>query len=301
MRAKRLVLSRWWNHLPLLLCFASTLWLLRPSAFSQPSGAPLAACQTPTVVSLATTAKRLADGRLQTTLRSLLRQALPCAPRIWLWVPDTDRQAAEAAVPHLQRLVAGVWRRQRGGPPPPAAVVLRLVPDAGPASKFLHAVAALSWPDGTWQSPPPGSVFALGGGAAGAAGTSAQEQQAQWRAAADDRAALAGAADAHLFVVDDDQYYAPDALPTLLSWRGRLRRAVLSCRGWRVREDGAWGVPPGEFDRHVVEGWRLAEPYQVGVGSRLLSRGWDGSGHAGENVGQCRISAARLAGCVCHL
>lgn len=44
-----------------------------------------------------------------------------------------------------------------------------------------------------------------------------------------------------------------------------FRNAAVGLRGWRVRSDLHWGVPQEELDDHVADGWRLAEPFRVGV------------------------------------
>lgn len=49
------------------------------------------------------------------------------------------------------------------------------------------------------------------------------------------------------------------------SSREHFANAAIGLRGWRVRSDLHWGVPPEEFDDHVAEGWRLAEPFRVSV------------------------------------
>ncbi|GAA6015754.1 hypothetical protein JCM10207_008786 [Rhodosporidiobolus poonsookiae] len=106
-------------------------------------------------------------------------------------------------------------------------VDVRYVPDRGPATKFLPALE---------------SAFAL--------------------AREGDLSALS----APLLIVDDDHVYSPALVETLVrAWVEKKGEAVIALRGWRVREDLHWGVGWGDLKRHVVEGWRLKEPYQVGV------------------------------------
>jgi hypothetical protein len=68
-----------------------------------------------------------------------------------------------------------------------------------------------------------------------------------------------------VIIVDDDHYYSPSLVSTLLTAHLALPYAALGFRGWRIRQDLQWGVSGDEFDRHVQYGWRLARPYRVGV------------------------------------
>ncbi|BGP49545.1 Leucine carboxyl methyltransferase 1 [Rhodotorula kratochvilovae] len=69
-----------------------------------------------------------------------------------------------------------------------------------------------------------------------------------------------------IVVVDDDHVYSPALVETLAT--AFLRHggeAAVALRGWRVREDLQWGVVWEDVKRHVIEGWRLQDSYQVGV------------------------------------
>ncbi|GAA5972115.1 hypothetical protein JCM11641_002502 [Rhodosporidiobolus odoratus] len=70
-----------------------------------------------------------------------------------------------------------------------------------------------------------------------------------------------------ILVCDDDHIYTPVLVETLVkAWVERKGEAAVGLRGWRVREDLKWGVSGlAEVRRHVVEAWRLKEPYRVGV------------------------------------
>ncbi|KAK9895975.1 hypothetical protein P389DRAFT_143506 [Cystobasidium minutum MCA 4210] len=76
-----------------------------------------------------------------------------------------------------------------------------------------------------------------------------------------------GRLDQPLIIVDDDHSYSPDLVATLVSCAEQeaFKNSAIGLRGWRVRSSLHWGVPPEEMDEHVAEGWRLAEPFQVGV------------------------------------
>ncbi|GAA5898492.1 hypothetical protein JCM6882_007796 [Rhodosporidiobolus microsporus] len=105
-------------------------------------------------------------------------------------------------------------------------VDVRYVKDEGPATKFLPAL-----------------------------------REAFERAADGDLAAL----DEPVLVLDDDHIYSPVLVETLT--RAFVeKKAAVALRGWRVREDLRWGVSGWEeLQRHVVEGWKIRRPYQVGV------------------------------------
>ncbi|KAL0959805.1 hypothetical protein HGRIS_011486 [Hohenbuehelia grisea] len=78
---------------------------------------------------------------------------------------------------------------------------------------------------------------------------------------AGDRDAL----DQPLIIVDDDHSYSPNLVATLLSIHDQQPFVAVGLRGWRIRSDLEWGVSWDEMDRHVQYGYRLAEPYRVGV------------------------------------
>ncbi|EJD34908.1 hypothetical protein AURDEDRAFT_117525 [Auricularia subglabra TFB-10046 SS5] len=83
--------------------------------------------------------------------------------------------------------------------------------------------------------------------------------------------ALAGMLEAHdyttpLVVLDDDHLYHPRVLEALVRAHISLgRRAAVGTRGWRVRQDLAWGVQASEYDNHVHLGWFMSAPYRAGV------------------------------------
>lgn len=161
------------------LASAHRLSLLQPSAET--------GCQE-VVVTLATTARRL-QTLFPLAARSLLRQATPCPfqvraagvwravlmlpgaagasqngrglawradppwplVQVWAFVPEADMAAARALAPALH---AEARRRGR-------LLLLHAVPDLGPASKYLYAVAALGGRPPGW-SPTPASTLVLG-------------------------------------------------------------------------------------------------------------------------------------------
>ncbi|KIY48428.1 hypothetical protein FISHEDRAFT_58928 [Fistulina hepatica ATCC 64428] len=71
-----------------------------------------------------------------------------------------------------------------------------------------------------------------------------------------------------IIIVDDDHSYSPHLVSTLLQAHKAYPDAAVGFRGWRIRlfsPDLEWGVPSDEYDRHVIQGHMLAEPYRVGV------------------------------------
>jgi hypothetical protein len=101
-------------------------------------------------------------------------------------------------------------------------------------------------------------------------------------------------AEALLFICDDDWLHHPRLLEILLISYTRLKleksktsgtypesigdaastdmdngksynEIAIGTRGYRIRQDLKWGVDPKEFRYHVIEGWQISEPYQVGV------------------------------------
>lgn len=74
--------------------------------------------------------------------------------------------------------------------------------------------------------------------------------------------------DQQIIVVDDDHIYTSSLVERLVHGFAREGegKSAVGLRGWRVREDCRWGVGPEDYERHVVEGWKLATPsYRVGV------------------------------------
>ena len=67
--------------------------------------------------------------------------------------------------------------------------------------------------------------------------------------------------------IDDDHSYCPDLVSTLVSYSNleTYANTAVGLRGWRVRSDLHWGVSPEEMQDHVADGWKLAEPFRVGV------------------------------------
>lgn len=68
-------------------------------------------------------------------------------------------------------------------------------------------------------------------------------------------------------LTDDDHSYSPSLVASLVNWANapELRNAAVGFRGWKVRRDLRWGVPAGEVDEYVQEGYKLALPYQESV------------------------------------
>jgi hypothetical protein len=82
-----------------------------------------------------------------------------------------------------------------------------------------------------------------------------------------------------LVVCDDDHFYPPHWLATLLSFAVSFPRTALGFRGWRVNADLTWGVIGRvETDKHVITGWEIAQPYRVSVitanSGYLLDAAW---------------------------
>lgn len=71
-----------------------------------------------------------------------------------------------------------------------------------------------------------------------------------------------------LVVLDDDHWYAPSLLSTLLSAHidaGTVHKVAFGGRGWRIRPDLHWGVTGSLYDDHVLQSYALASPTRVGV------------------------------------
>lgn len=75
------------------------------------------------------------------------------------------------------------------------------------------------------------------------------------------------ALDQRIIVVDDDHVYTSELVRRLVEgFEKEGGTSAVGLRGWRVREDCVWGVGWEDYQRHVVEGWRLAtDSYRVGV------------------------------------
>lgn len=74
--------------------------------------------------------------------------------------------------------------------------------------------------------------------------------------------------DQQIIVLDDDHIYTSSLVERLVDGFEREGKgeSAVGLRGWRVREDCRWGVGSEDYQRHVVEGWKLATPfYRVGV------------------------------------
>lgn len=88
-----------------------------------------------------------------------------------------------------------------------------------------------------------------------------------------------------IIICDDDHYYHPHVIETLNRYARRHEQVIVGLRGWRskhlsrvltimcglgfsfsVRDDLTWGVSGAEESAyHIVESFRLAQAYRVGV------------------------------------
>jgi hypothetical protein len=198
------------------------------------------------IVSLASSNVRL-DAELPIALRSLVRQhTVPAEIRVYL--PLAERDAVMARVQGNGPSLPSVFSHPR--------VRLLFTEDVGPATKFVPVLQELSAAHnldhpvivvGVFQCTPE---------------------------------AVYGAD----HIADDDHYYSPALVGTLLSAHSAHPNASVGLRGWRVRyvlisslsepfdmnimcsEDLEWGVAgDAEYNRHVLLAHRMADPFRVGV------------------------------------
>ncbi|CAF0897982.1 unnamed protein product [Didymodactylos carnosus] len=69
-----------------------------------------------------------------------------------------------------------------------------------------------------------------------------------------------------IFVCDDDHYYQPHMLATLLFYNRLFKNDTIGFRGWRIRDDLIWGVigkPEGYY--HIIDSSNILQPYRVGI------------------------------------
>ena len=164
------------------------------------------------VVSLASTVGR--SNELVATLHSLAQQSLP-AREIRVYLAEDNRNAFERFVrdtPNGKKLQLLMQAAQ--GPP----IRIKYVKDVGPASKFVYAIQELL--DANELDVP---LVVVG----------ERQRPTVYR--------LLAAYTAH---TDDDHYYSPDLLASLLFYASlpTFRDASVGLRGWRIREDLQWGV-----------------------------------------------------------
>ncbi|CAF1100501.1 unnamed protein product [Adineta ricciae] len=69
-----------------------------------------------------------------------------------------------------------------------------------------------------------------------------------------------------IIICDDDHYYHPYTISTLMKYSDQYKNSIIGLRGWRIREDLSWGVGSAEeFFYHIVESARLSDIYRVGI------------------------------------
>ncbi|UJR09170.1 hypothetical protein I4U23_013418 [Adineta vaga] len=69
-----------------------------------------------------------------------------------------------------------------------------------------------------------------------------------------------------IMICDDDHYYHPHTISTLIQYSTQYKNSIIGLRGWRIREDLYWGVGgQEEIFYHIIESARLSDMYRVGV------------------------------------
>ncbi|KAJ3041366.1 hypothetical protein HDV00_009507 [Rhizophlyctis rosea] len=194
------------------------------------------------IVSLATTTQRARRGELRVTLQSLLAQTvLPSA--IHVYVSERDALWFKGQLDAVEDSEKGPTnrfpRRELKNP----LVQLNFVEDVGPATKFVHVLAA------AFDGEP------LSDASSRYTNDTESEEGKSTRPLPDPA----------IIVCDDDHIYSPTMIETLLRWHRIKPHAAIGFRGWRVRRDLKWGVSAEEYNNHVIQGDDIASPYRVGV------------------------------------
>ncbi|CAF1233252.1 unnamed protein product [Rotaria magnacalcarata] len=69
-----------------------------------------------------------------------------------------------------------------------------------------------------------------------------------------------------VMICDDDYYYHPFTLSTLMEYSHQFPNSIIGLRGWRIRDDLTWGVA-GKYEMayHIIESYFISEVYRVGI------------------------------------
>ena len=202
------------------------------------------------IVSLAASADRL-HTELPVTLRSLLAQTVQ-PTEIRVYAPLGDRPLFEAA----RRARDARGHGPLTHPLAHASVHLHFVEDAGPATKFIYVLKEFVWAAALFSSS--SSSTEPSASTSSSSSSSSSSATPPPFASAPPRALVV--------VCDNDHWYPPHWLATLVQASVDQPGSSVGLRGWRVNRSLRWGVAPAsELDSHVITAWTLTQPYRVSV------------------------------------